>query len=136
MGVASIAFSAGGVPEILVDERALALPGNIGDLVDKIRMALESPELRKALVDASRPALLESDLGTWRRHLADLVEAVAPSAALSAPSSGFLSTARGRRRSGPKRGPPAVGSGPVRPRTSTAHVDGAFVQAVRMASRW
>ncbi len=89
VGVASIAFSAGGVPEILVDERALALPGNIGDLVDKIRMALESPELRKALVDASRPALLESDLGTWRRHLADLVEAVAPSAALSAPSSGF-----------------------------------------------
>jgi glycosyltransferase involved in cell wall biosynthesis len=76
-GVASIAFQTGGVREILVDERALVPAGNVGELVEKVRSALRSPALRSQLLDASRPALVESDPEVWRSHLAHvLAEAV------------------------------------------------------------
>lgn len=72
-GVASIAFQTGGVREILVDERALVRAGNVGELVEKIRSALKSLALRSQLLEASRPALVESDPEVWRRHLAQVV---------------------------------------------------------------
>lgn len=80
VGVASIAFHAGGVPEILVDDRALAEAGNLSDFVDKIRLALGSPELRQELLQASEPVQLESNLATWRNHLASIVSSALPSA--------------------------------------------------------
>ncbi len=81
VGVASVAFRTGGVPEILVDDRALAQRGNVGELVEKVRAVLVNPELGAALLDASRPALVESDPSTWRRRLAGILDDLVQSAA-------------------------------------------------------
>ncbi len=72
-GVASVAFRTGGVEEILVEERALAESGNVGELVEKARMALTNPALRAELLDASRPSLLASEPTEWRAHLAEFL---------------------------------------------------------------
>jgi glycosyltransferase involved in cell wall biosynthesis len=76
VGVASVAFRTGGVPEILVDDRALVRPGDLGELVEKIRAVLGSQVLAAELLDASRPALDEGDPTVWRTHLAHALESV------------------------------------------------------------
>jgi len=74
VGVASVAFRTGGVPEILVDDRALVQRGNVDELVEKVRAVLLNPELGSELLDASRPALVESDPTNWRRHLGTILD--------------------------------------------------------------
>ena len=77
VGVASVAFESGGVPEILVDDRALVPGSDVDVLVDKVRAALQDTALRGELLEASRPALEASAAAIWRGHLARVLEAVA-----------------------------------------------------------
>ena len=72
-GIPSIAFDAGGVREILVDDRALAEPGDVVDMVRKIRLALTDSHLRAELLAASRPAILESSVVEWQSNLTDFL---------------------------------------------------------------
>lgn len=76
VGLPGVAFAVGGVPEILVDDRALAEPGDVAGLVDRIRAALADPALRHELLDASRPALLAGEVPAWRGHLAGALDRV------------------------------------------------------------
>lgn len=59
VGPASVAFRTGGVPEILVDERALVRPGDVGEFVEEVRAVIGSQVLRAGLPEAARPAHVE-----------------------------------------------------------------------------
>jgi glycosyltransferase involved in cell wall biosynthesis len=72
----TVAFSVGGLPDVLRDSRALAPPGDTRALIQKVVDVLRDDRLRRALLDASSAVLAEAELTTWRGKIAAVVEAV------------------------------------------------------------
>jgi glycosyltransferase involved in cell wall biosynthesis len=75
LGTPTIAFAVGGVPSIVRDRRALATPGDVTDLVTKLRALLPSGSLRLQLLRSSRAAVVEASAERWRERLSESIVA-------------------------------------------------------------
>lgn len=77
-GTPTVAFAVGGVPQLVTDPRALAAPGDVDELVHKVRCALTEPALRRELLSHLTRTLLDCAAEKWGADLADaLTEAMA-----------------------------------------------------------